>query len=64
MYVPCHAIQPILCRDPCRVLTCKKNQVDPAGHYFPYKATSSGSKEQEAMNWLEKKASLGIATMA
>ncbi|CAN0586653.1 unnamed protein product, partial [Ectocarpus sp. 12 AP-2014] len=37
---------------------------DPAGHYFPYKATSSGSKEQEAMNWLEKKASFGIATMA
>ena len=30
-------------------------KVDPAGHYFPYKATSSGSKEQEAMNWLEKK---------
>lgn len=32
-------------------------QVDPAGHYFPYKATSSGSKEHEAVNWLEKKAS-------
>jgi len=30
-------------------------KVDPAGHYFPYKATSAGSKEQEAMNWLEKK---------
>ncbi|XP_024363105.1 proteasome subunit alpha type-6 isoform X2 [Physcomitrium patens] len=28
---------------------------DPAGHYFGYKATSSGSKEQEAVNFLEKK---------
>mmetsp|Transcript_21357 Transcript_21357/g.27604 ORF Transcript_21357/g.27604 Transcript_21357/m.27604 type:complete len:245 (+) Transcript_21357:49-783(+) len=30
-------------------------KVDPAGHYFPYKATASGAKEQEAMNWFEKK---------
>lgn len=30
-------------------------QVDPAGHYFPYKATASGAKEQEAANWLDKK---------
>ncbi|CAM9473609.1 unnamed protein product [Discosporangium mesarthrocarpum] len=29
--------------------------VDPAGHYFPYKATATGTKEQEAVNWLEKK---------
>lgn len=36
-------------------------QVDPAGHYFPYKAASSGAKEQEAVNWLEKKASGIIA---
>jgi len=30
-------------------------KIDPAGHYFPYKATASGAKEQEAMNWYEKK---------
>ncbi|CAM9666928.1 unnamed protein product [Phaeothamnion confervicola] len=30
-------------------------KVDPAGHFFPYKATASGAKEQEAMNWFEKK---------
>lgn len=31
-------------------------KVDPAGHYFPYKAAASGAKEQEAVNWFEKKA--------
>eukprot|EP00640_Fibrocapsa_japonica_P006830 CAMPEP_0113943252 /NCGR_PEP_ID=MMETSP1339-20121228/22154_1 /TAXON_ID=94617 /ORGANISM="Fibrocapsa japonica" /LENGTH=164 /DNA_ID=CAMNT_0000948075 /DNA_START=297 /DNA_END=794 /DNA_ORIENTATION=+ /assembly_acc=CAM_ASM_000762 len=30
-------------------------RIDPAGHYLPFKATSAGAKEQEAMNWLEKK---------
>ena len=30
-------------------------KVDPAGHYFPYKATAAGAKEQEAMNYLEKR---------
>ncbi|CAM9140581.1 unnamed protein product [Chrysoparadoxa australica] len=30
-------------------------KVDPAGHFFPYKATASGAKEQEATNWFEKK---------
>lgn len=29
-------------------------KIDPAGHYLGYKATSSGVKEQEAMNYLEK----------
>ncbi|MCH81574.1 proteasome subunit alpha type-6-like, partial [Trifolium medium] len=28
---------------------------DPAGHYFGHKATSAGSKDQEAINFLEKK---------
>ena len=30
-------------------------KVDCAGHYLPFKATASGSKEQEAVNFLEKK---------
>lgn len=30
-------------------------KVDCAGHYYPYKATASGVKEQEATNTLEKK---------
>jgi len=30
-------------------------KVDPAGHYWPYKATAAGTKEAEASNWLEKK---------
>ena len=29
-------------------------KIDPAGHYFGYKATSAGTKEQEAANFLEK----------
>ena len=31
-----------------------RNKIDPAGHYFGYKATSAGTKEQEAANFLEK----------
>lgn len=31
-------------------------KVDCAGHYLPFFGTASGSKEQEAMNFLEKKA--------
>lgn len=30
-------------------------RVDPAGHFVGFKACSAGVKEQEAMNWLEKK---------
>jgi len=30
-------------------------KVDPSGSYFPFKAVASGSKFQEAMNWLEKR---------
>ena len=30
-------------------------KVDPAGHYLPYKATSTGKYEPEAMNFLEKR---------
>ena len=30
-------------------------KVDPAGHYLPFKGTASGSKEQEATNFLEKR---------
>ena len=30
-------------------------KVDPAGHYLPYKAVSTGKAELEAMNFLEKK---------
>lgn len=29
-------------------------KVDPAGHYYGYKATAAGVKEQEAVNFLEK----------
>ena len=35
-------------------------KVDPAGHYWPYKAAAAGAKESEAGNWLEKK----VADMA
>ena len=30
-------------------------KVDPAGHFLPYKAVSTGKYEPEAMNYLEKK---------
>lgn len=32
-------------------------KVDPAGHFLPYKAVSTGKYEPEAMNFLEKKVS-------
>lgn len=36
-------------------------RVDPAGHFLPYKAVSSGKYEPEAMNFLEKRvAELGL----
>lgn len=34
---------------------CQVFKVDPAGHYLPYKAVSTGKYEPEAMNFLEKK---------
>lgn len=34
---------------------CQVFKVDPAGHYLPYKAVSTGKFEPEAMNFLEKK---------
>lgn len=30
-------------------------KIDPAGYYVGYKATASGVKDQEAINWLEKR---------
>ena len=30
-------------------------KVDPAGYYVGYKGTAAGTKDQEAINWLEKK---------
>ena len=30
-------------------------QVDPAGHFFPYKAAAIGAREQEATTWFEKR---------
>ena len=31
-------------------------KVDPAGHFLPYSAVATGKAEQEAMNFLEKRA--------
>jgi 20S proteasome subunit alpha 1 len=39
-------------------------KVDPAGHYLGYRATASGSKEQDAVNALEKKVKAGEAPPA
>jgi len=36
-------------------------KVDPAGYYVGYKATGAGAKDQEAVNWLEKKYKAGAA---
>lgn len=30
-------------------------KIDPAGHYWGYKATCAGTKDQEGQNYLEKK---------
>lgn len=30
-------------------------KIDPAGHFWGYKATSAGKNEQQALNYLEKK---------
>jgi 20S proteasome subunit alpha 1 len=30
-------------------------KIDPSGNYISYRATASGQKSQEAMNFLEKK---------
>lgn len=36
-------------------------RVDPAGHYLGYRASAAGSKEQDAINFLEKKVKVGTA---